>query len=262
MTDLFTQANNDRNNGQIDRAIKRYLEIAANPTTDLADQVEAWHLAAVSAKAAVSNEGSYYRDAISYLKKAETLARQLIASAGVLGAIYRDWGILVDAAGKTNEAPSWFQKSIELLQTSPDRGQLGMTYAKLGQHFYLQNNFSTAEEYLVKGIALLQTEPDYGFFHATSLADLARINYKLDRYDQALDLALTSQSWFSADHDSDQFAQRMIELHGVLSLIYFQLGQEKEAHYQAEAFQAGLKKVDPTVATVLQHELERLATKN
>ncbi len=258
---LFLKADNYRNNGQVDEAIKYYVEIAtlATKPNELPRKARALHMAGVSAKENVADaESSYYRDAINFFTQAESLFDQL-NDAGGLGSLYRDRAIINDYVGLNSEARDWFQKSIAEFKHIDDPIGLAITYDKFGLHFYSQGDLTTAENYMNEGLKLLRRHPDAGFFTATTLFDLSRVTFKQQKFEEAVDLAEESLSWFQADHGDRQYGYRLTQLQGFLSLTYYEIAETKKAEKAAKDYQRLLKTLDPQAAKVLENDLEELA---
>lgn len=258
---LFLKADNLRNNAQVDEAIKFYLEIAtlATQPDELPHRARALHMAGVSAKEDVmSIDSSYYRDAMNYFDQAEAVYRQLRDDGG-LGSLYRDRAIINDYAGNYSESQRYFGESIKFLQAPSDAAGLGITYDKLGVHYYDQGDYATAERYIQDALKLVRREPSVGFLIATTLYDLARVKFKLNQLDAALDLALESLSWFEADHGQERYDRRLAQLEGLLSLIHYELGNQKAAEKSAGRYRRLLKTFDPLAAEVLEKDLKKLA---
>jgi len=256
---LFIQADNLRNDAKVDEAIQAYRQIAelASEPEELPWRARAFHMAGVSAKESVVEEGTYYRDAVAFFDQAETFYRQLNQPEEI-GALYRDQAILADNAGKTNLAASWFQKSLTELSQVDAPSQLGSSYEKFGLHYFKNKDYPTAERYIRQGLAILEKEPSAGFFHATALYDLARVSYKLSKLTEAKDLALVSRSWFEADHGLHNYQRRLAQLEGLLSVIYFELNDTKRARQSAQRYQSLLKTFDPLAVQVIEKDLREV----
>ncbi|HSX42417.1 MAG TPA: tetratricopeptide repeat protein [Candidatus Saccharimonadales bacterium] len=258
---LFLTADNFRNNGQVDEAIKYYLEIAtlATQPAELEQKARALHMAGVSAKENVASaDSAYYRDAINFYSQAE-IAFKNLGDKGGLGSLYRDWAIINDYAGRTSEARDWFQKSIGVFKTIDDPAGLGITYDKFGLHFAKLGDLVAAENYINQALKLLRQEANAGFFTATTLFDLARVKFKQQQFEIAVDLAEESLSWFAADHGERQYVRRLAQLNGFLSLAYYEIAETKKAQTAAGTYKKLLKMLDPQAAKVLEKDLEELA---
>lgn len=257
---LFFIADNLRNNARVDEAIAAYKEIAGLCTEpdDARHQAHAWHMAGVSAEESVLEEGSYYRDAQGYFDQAEKLFRA-VNDQESLGALQRDRAIIADYAGKNSDAENWFQKSLATLSAINNQVELGISQVKFGLHYYKKGDYSTAQKYMSAGLLLLEQEPSAGFYRATGLYDLARVKTKLRSFDEALESATTSLSWFEADHGGFEHQRRIAQLHGLLFVLYYRLGNQALAKKNGEKYQQLLKTFDPLAAQVIEKDLEMLA---
>lgn len=257
--DLFNQADNLRNNAQVDEAIRAYQQIAAiaGKNNDIAEVARANHMAGVSAKESITEENKYFRDAIEFFKNAEVFYKQLSDRLG-LGNLYRDCAIALDHVKRYDEADRWFNQSIEQLKAANNDASLGVTYDKYGLHYLYIGQIDQAKRMMNSGLSLLEKDPNAGFFTATTLYDLARANTKETDYAAAKDLAEESLSWFLADHGSQTYNRRIAELKGLLSAIYLKLGDEKRAKQMAEDFEELLKKFDVLARESIEQELDKL----
>ncbi|HUD20921.1 MAG TPA: hypothetical protein VMQ44_02550 [Candidatus Saccharimonadales bacterium] len=259
---LFLQADNLRNNGQVDEAIKAYLAIAgmARDAKNIPVVARAVHMAGVSCKESVADaNSSYYRDAKKYFEAAIILFKQLNDAAG-LGAIYRDAAITADYASDAPVALENFQKSIEILNKVKDEvpAQLGITLVKLGLHYFKHDDLTAAEKFVYRGIQYLRQDPTAGFFNATALYDRARILYKQDKVTEAFEQAEESLSWFQADHGEEEFGRRKAQLHGLLAVLSQNLGHNEQAKTHLQEYQRYLSALDSLAAKVVEKDLNNL----
>jgi len=262
LNQLFLKADNLRNNGQVDQAVKAYLEIArlAEQSGQLADQARSLQLAGVSCRESLAEPHSiYYRDSLDYLSQAEKLFQQLNDRVS-LGAVYRDFGITHYHAGSFDQAAQFLSKSIELLTNEGDLANLAISYDKLGLLHYYQADYRVAEEQMEKALALFRQTTEPGFFHATTLLDHARVLIKLAQFDQAKNQAEEALSWFLADHNQHQFKRRIAELYGVLFVVSSKLNDGSAVKANWQRYQASIKGMDPLAAQVLNNDLEKLAS--
>ncbi len=258
--DLFLQADNLRNNAQVDEAIKAYTDIAnlAEQEGKLPEQARATHMAGVSAKESVSpSQGAYYQQAKTFLEQAVKLFQELDDTAS-LSAVYRDMGIVADYAEDHDQALINFQKSIEHFNQTDDPGGLAITYDKLGLHFMKVGQNEAAIQHIDRALQLFRKDPTAGFFKATTLFDKARVLTKMGQFDQAYDLATESLSWFEADHGETKYDRRLAQLHGLLFLILAKMNRDDEAKKHLQIRDQIMKSFDPLAAAVLQHDLEEL----
>lgn len=262
--DLFSQADNFRNDAKVSEAVRAYLDIVrlASEEHEQSYKARAYHLAGVSAKEAVNAAtSSYYRDAIKLFDEAEKLYRQLGDDIS-LGDLYRDRAIINDYAGKLNEAIPNFQKAIEILEREKAAAKLAITYDKLGLHFYLQGQYQEAKNYMEKARQTIRQEPTAGFFASTILLDLSRVEYKLGNYHEALEFAEESLSWFEAEHPGESYKRRLAQLSALIALIHSKLGQKEQASTYVERFELLIREFDPAAARILQAEIAQTASSN
>lgn len=260
--DLLAQADRLRDNAEIDEAINAYKEIAqlATDAHETYFKARAWHLAGVSAKAAVINiDSSYYRDALNFFAQAEALYITL-SDQTLLGALYRDIAICGDYAGDSQTAVNYFQKAIEVLEPTESYGELAITYDKLGLHFSKLGQPQEGLAFIDKALQLLKKEPTAGFYRATTLFDGAKIQIRLGNFDRALELAEESLGWFEADHPNRDYARRRAQLFGVLAAIKNELGEQKAAEQYYQKYQELLKNFDPLAVKVIEKDLQFLAS--
>ncbi len=257
--EMFLAADNFRNNAQVDKAVSAYVYISevAKEQGDMPSIARALHMAGVSLKEDVLGEGSRLRDAIDYFKQAERVYSKTEDKVG-LGALYRDCGIILDYAGRFEEAEPWLKKSIEILEQTDAIEHLGISTDKLGLHYLKSGKVDEAEKEIVKGIELLKQKPEAGFFYATALYDLSRVLFKQKRYEDAKSAAEESLSWFEADHDQEQYGRRKAQLYGILSLIYDKVGDDKKARQAGDDYEDLSGKLDSEAEKVLEKDLEEL----
>lgn len=258
---LFLKADNFRNNGQTSQAVKFYVEIAtlANKPDELEHKARALQLAGVAAKDAASNaESSYYRDAVNFFSQAEVAFGEL-GRRGDVGSVYRDRATAAEKVGLTNEALDWFQKAVIIFQELDDQPGLGITYDKLGLHYYRQGDVTTAQKYMYEALRLLRRHPEIGFFTATALYDLARVKFGQGEFEAAQDLAEESVSWFEADHGERSYGRRLAQLYGFLALCYYETTESKKAKAVAQKYKKLLQTFDPQTAKQVEEELKELA---
>lgn len=260
--DLLAQADRLRNGAQVDEAIKAYKEIVslASDNHENFFRARAFHLAGVSAKEAVlSIDSSYYRDALNFFASAEEIYRTL-GDRKMLGGLYRDIASCADYANDSQTAVTYFQKAIETLEPTEFFGELAVTYDKLGLHFYKQNLPEQAVPFIEKALNLFKQDPTSGFFRSTTLLDGARIQFKLGNFEKARDWAEESLGWYVADHPDSDYSRRLAQLYGLLSAIYEELGEKKEADKFYMNYQELLKTFDPLAAKVIEKDLRELAS--
>ncbi|MCR4278077.1 MAG: tetratricopeptide repeat protein [Candidatus Berkelbacteria bacterium] len=260
--DLLAQADRLRNSAQVDEAIKAYKEIVslASDNHENFFRARAFHLAGVAAKESVlSIESSYYRDALNYFASAEEIYRTL-GDRKMLGGLYRDIASCADYAQDSQTAVNYFQKAIETLEPTEFFGELAVTYDKLGLHFYKQNLPKQAEPFIEKALNLFKNDPSAGFFRSTTLLDGARIQFKLGNFEKARDWAEESLGWYLAEHPGSDYGRRLAQLHGLLSAIYGELGDQKKANEAYGKYQVLLQIFDPLAAKVIEKDLRELAS--
>lgn len=260
--DLLAQADRLRNSAQVDEAIKAYKEIVslASDNHENFFRARAFHLAGVSAKESVlSVDSSYYRDALNFFASAEEIYRTL-GDRKMLGALYRDIASCADYAQDSQTAVTYFQKAIEMLETTEFFGELAITYGKLGLHFYKQNLSKQAEPFIEKALNLFKNDPTAGFYRSTTLFDGARVQFKLGNFESSRDWAEESLGWYLADHPGSDYSRRLAQLYGLLSAIYEQLGIQKESKASYEKYQELLSTFDPLAAEVVEKDLRELAS--
>lgn len=258
--DLFHQADNLRNDAQVDKAIAAYQDIAtlAEQEGKLAEKARALHMAGVSAKESVAdNKGKYYELASNFYSQAVPLYKQANDDEG-LGAVYRDMGITADYARDYPVAIYFFQKSIETLERAESYGHLAITYDKLGLHFYKQGRLEEALSHMDKALDLFRRDAHPGFFKATTLYDKARVLFKLKRFDESLDLAQESLSWYEADHDKERYDRRLAQLHSLMSLIYLEQDKKDQSQLHWKKANTLMTNFDPMAVSVLKKDIEEL----
>lgn len=258
---LFLTADNLRNNGKVDEAIKYYVEIATLATTpaEAYHKAEALHLAGVAAKENVADaNSSYLRDGLAFFDQAEA-AFKVMDDQSSLGAVYRDRAGIYEQAGQTNEAGRWFQQSLTTFQPLGETEALAISYDKFGLHYYKLGDYTTAENYINQALKILRRHFEAGFFTATALYDLARVKFKQKHFHDAVDLAEESRSWFAADRNDHYYNRRLAQLNGFLSLAYYETADTKNAQAAAQAYKKILPTLDAQAAKVLEKELEELA---
>lgn len=256
---LFLTADNFRDNGQVKQALSFYKEISelASQPQEARYKARAFQMAAASLNSSLApGRESEYRDSIAFLQEAIKIYQNLGDEVSI-GASYRDQGI---AASKMNDpaARNYYQKAIEQLTNANDPGQLAITYDKFGMYFYYQGDASAALDFITKALALYPQVPNPGFFYATTLYDKSKVLISQDNFEAALDSALESLSWFEADHGDKEYGERICEISGVIGSCYGQIGELKKAKQYLEQYQKLLKRLDPEVAIVIEHQLEQL----
>lgn len=259
--DLLSQADRLRDSAEIDEAISAYKEIAqlATDAHETYFKARAWHSAGVSAKAAVINiDSSYYRDALNFFAHAEALYITL-GDQTMLGALYRDIASCGDYAGDSQTAVNYFQKAIEVLESTEAFGELAVTYDKLGLHYYKQNLAAQAEPFNDKALKLFKQEPTAGFYRATTLFDGAKIQFRLGNLERALEMAEESLGWFRADHPETNFTRRLAQIFGLLSAVENELGNQSKAQEYYRQYQDLLKGFNPLAIKVIEKDLQELA---
>ena len=259
--DLLAQADRLRDSARVDEAINAYKEIAglATDNHELFFKARALHLAGVSAKEAVlSKDSSYYRDALAFFTAAEQGYRSL-GDQVRLGSLYRDIAIVADYANDFQVAINYFQKAIEILESTEAYGELAVTYDKLGVHYYKQNLVAEAEPFNDKALKLFKQEPTAGFYRATTLFDGARIKFRIGNFERSLELAEESLGWFRADHPETNYTRRLTQIIGLLSAAENELGNQSKAQRYYRQYQDLLKGFNPLAARVIEKDLQELA---
>lgn len=260
--DLLAQADRLRDSARVDEAINAYKEIAdlATDSHELFFKARALHLAGVSAKEAVlDKESSYYRDAFAFFTTAEELYRSL-GDQLRLGSLYRDMAIVADYASDYQVAVNYFQKAIEILESTETYGELAITYDKLGLHFSKLGQPQEGLAFINKALQLLKKEPTAGFYRATTLFDGARIQYRLGNFERSLEMAEESLGWFRADHPETNFTRRLAQIFGLLSAVENELGNQSKAQEYYRQYQDLLKGFNPLAVRVIEKDLQELAS--
>lgn len=257
--ELFLEADNFRNNGKVDEAVQAYAVIVEKAQKDNAvpEAARAMQMSAASINSSLNLQTiSRYKDSLNYLNKAVSLYRSLNDQVNI-GGSYRDMGI---AAGKVRDqkAIEYFDKAIAVLEKTDDLGQLAITYDKLGVYYARGGELDQAIANINKALALYDKTSFANFFRATTLYDKARVLILQKKYQESINFALEALSWFQADHDEEQYQERICEISGLIGLSYNALGQEKEAKDYLTSYQAALKKMDAAVVQVLESELSKL----
>lgn len=257
---LFLKADNARNAGQVDEAIRRYAEISHLAEDDgrLEELGRALHMAGVAAtQKADSSNSSSLRDSLQYFEHAAIVFQQAQLTKN-LGALYRDQAGSYALAQQDQRALDYFQKSIELLTTADEPGELGSTYAKIGKFYFSRNDFSAAEQYFQKALSCFKQDPTAGFYWASTLFEYAELHCRQQNFPEAELLLEESLGWFRADHDQERYDQRLAQLYGTLSLVTAAQNKQAKAKAYGRNFLDHLKILDPSVAKIVQSRLDNL----
>jgi tetratricopeptide (TPR) repeat protein len=254
--ELFNQADNLRNDAKITEAVKAYSKIVelSESKNETLISARAWHMAGVSASLGVGAEDEYFRSALASYSHAEKAYASLKDKPG-LGALCRDIGVVYLKVKNFTDAKIWLEKSTEILKQTEEYGQLGISYDKLANFFLENGDTSSAMENYSEALKTFDLEPTAGFFRATTFYDYAKAYAKTGDSERATELAEESLSWFMADHAAEKYNYRLAELNGLLSVLYFQLGRNKQAKEVAEKFELLIKDMPSEVQRNLMNSL-------
>jgi len=259
-TDLFLQADNLRHTGQVNAAMAAYVDIARlAKTDDVRLQARAVRLAGVSATLAIlDRQSSYYRDATNYLKAALAGYRDL-SDPIKQGLVLSDLGSSATAAGQTAEAEDYYRQSLIILTKESATVELGVNYARLGLLYVAQQKLEAAQRFMDQALTILRREPTAGFFQASVLLDMAKLQFVESEFDQALTLLQEGQSWFEADHEPEMYTYYLAEAVGLSALLRAAAGQKRGAEKEYQHFSLLTRLFDPLVTERLKRKLEALA---
>lgn len=256
---LFTQAGNFYHSGQVNAAIKAYLDIARLAKSDDARlQAKALHLAGESTILAILEPtSSYYRDALTYLRSARDGYTKL-KDVNQVGLITAALGSAAAAAGLADEAEAQFRSAMLALGNRPNETARAIILAKMGLLYLAEGRFLQAEDFLLQALRILRVDPAASFFHAETLLDMAKLEFILDHMAEAISAAEEGQSWFDADHEPEVYTYYQAEAAALLAILYADHGDKKRAKTQYDRFTEFSVGFDPLVTKRFNKKLEAL----
>lgn len=257
--ELFLEGDNLRDNGRVEEAVAVYTKIVEKARTENAiiEAGRAMQMCAAAINSSLSSQTpSRYQDSLKYLSNAVALYQSAGDQVRV-GACYRDMGIAASKMGDRS-AEGYFNQAIIILEKTADYGQLAISYDKLGFWFARTGDFERALTNIDKALELFDRSSFSDFFRATTLHDKARVLAHLEKYQEAISLAIESLSWYEADHGGKEYRERICEISGLIGLCYNALGEKKAAKQYLDRYQTELKKFDPAVVLVMEAELSKI----
>jgi tetratricopeptide (TPR) repeat protein len=257
---LFTQAGNLYHSGQVNAAVKAYLDIARLAKTDDARlQAKALHLAGESTILAIMEPtSSYYRDALTYLRSAQEGYAKL-KDANQVGLVTAALGSAAAAAGLADEAEARFRSAQLALGDRSNETARAIVFAKMGLLHLAQQRFPEAEQFLLQALHSLRLDPAASFFHAETLLDMAKFEFVRSHIDEAISAAEEGQSWFDADHEPEVYSYYQAEAAALLAILYADHDDKKRAKIQYDRFTQFSAGFDPLVTKRFNKKLEALA---
>lgn len=257
---LFTQAGNFYHSGQVNAAVRAYLDIARLAKTDDARlQAKALHLAGECTILAILDPtSSYYRDAQTYLRSARDGYAKLKDSSQV-GLITAALGSAAAAAGLADEAQAQYRSAMLALGDPAPETPRAVITAKMGLLHLAQHRLEEAEQFLTQALQTLRSDPAASFTHAETLLDMAKLQFVRDNVAEAINLAEEGQSWFDADHEPEIYTYYQAEAAALLAIFTADHGDKKRAKSQYDQFVTFSGGFDPLVTKRLNKKLEALA---
>ncbi len=203
MQEQFKKAQQLRDNGNIDEAIKLYDEVrhSALDQGDTRLAAECLHMIGVS-----HYQNDHYKNAEKFLKDAEREFIQQKNDEGV-GFVLRDRGLVARGEKRFDEAESLLKESIEKLRVAGNKGHEAISLVKLGTVYREQGKNTEAIDTIREGIRILEETTDT-FFLSTAYFDLAKVYASIDKKKLAVNNANKSLEVLNSFSDESKFQQR------------------------------------------------------
>ena len=209
--ELFEEAKEKRNNGELAEAIEIYQEVRdqALKRGDKKLAIECAHMIGVT-----YYQEDRYDQALESLGVAEEELEDLDERI-LMGAVLRDIGQVYLKKSETKRAKYYLEKSLEVLRNIEPRSHWGISRVKLAFVFVSYGSLKGAEELILDTIR----DVDWGedkFFEATAYFNLAQVQLKLEKKPQTKKSLEKSLEILDQISDKDEFLDRRAQINRLM----------------------------------------------
>lgn len=210
---LEKKATDFRNNGQIDKAVEVYDQLAAQytlrgDTTHAAGMV---HMIGVTYKV-----GNRTQESLSKLDEAKKMYEQAGDAVGA-GCSLRDIAITHAYSGDYDAAELILMQSINQLKTTSNQDELALSHIKLGENYLKKGDLVSANEWIAVGWNVLESS-DHVDYKITATMHRAELAYAELDHEKAEKLCRQAIDMIRAHHGEKLHKRRVAQLYGLLSL--------------------------------------------
>lgn len=211
--ELFQKAQDLRNNGKIEEAVKIYQQIVGlSIQKDDALMIgKATHMIGVALF-----QDKRYQEALDYLMDALDQFKRL-NNQEMWGAVLRDLGMVNEKLGEIDVAKDYFNNSIYYLKEAGSLGHAGISQVKLGKLYSKMDQKEKAESLIKEGIENIEKSSGR-FFESTAYFDLAKLQVEMDKKAEAKTSAEKALEILNKMSNREQFLARRKEIEKFLEL--------------------------------------------
>lgn len=259
---LVGKAHTNMNQGKPAQAIKTYQEAKELFTklNDLKGAAGMQHMIGVCYR--INNDlggatQAFKQAIVDYQKAGDTMGPARVA---------RDIGLALIDHDKLSEAEQSLRQSQQELQKLPEgemrSAELGITLAKLGQLYTLQNRLDEAEKYLIDGLVLIR-KTGHAFYELTALLHLSALYFETKHYDRMLANAEAALGLVYEYDMYDKQTRRLAQIYGLMAHGYLNSANQSFAKHFAKKSLDIINNLDentqgPLRKDVQADELEKL----
>lgn len=258
---IHKEATDARNSGQIDIAKEKYLQVAnyyaSMGNTTL--QANAIHMAGVSCKEGIMNEGDeYFQQATKFYEQAK-LIHLKNGDFGNLARVIRDHAITFCYAGVPEKAYALFEQSYDYSMKVNEFAQAGITLDKHGLALlqdYMQTRdkdlLKLAKEKMESGMELVDKDQSAWFYKGTCLLDYSELCFVQQDYENALKFLYESLKIFKENEHLEPHPRRLAQIYALYILIYKSKSQNEQVSACEKLFEENMEKLDSASQNVLR----------
>lgn len=173
--------------------------------------------------------------------------------------VMRDLGLMFINHNKYDDAEKALKQSQQDLESQPEsemKGpELGITMAKIGHLYTLQNRLDDAERYLMDGLALIR-KTGHASYELTALMHFSALYFKTKDY---ISMLVNAEAALGIIYESDMYAsqtRRLVEIYALVAEGYARSGSNEFANRFAKKTLDMLKQVEPESQKLLKKYLE------
>jgi len=133
--------------------------------------------------------------------------------------------------------------------------ELGITLAKLGQLYTLQNRLDDAEKSLMDGLALIR-KTGHAFYELTALMHLAALYLKTKDYGQML---ANAEAALGLIYEYDMYeaqTRRIAQIYALMAEGYLQSGSKAFSEHFAKKALDKIKQLEPDAQKLVRKDIE------